>query len=104
MQKNIEEVIVTTLHMNKDIFAWVYEDLLGVPQEVIEHKLTVYPDAHPVKQLAQKILLERQAAPTEEVNKLLHTGVVFNVNYPKMISNPILVKNQTGNGTCVSIT
>jgi hypothetical protein len=38
------------LQDNRDIFAWKPADILGVPMELIEHKLHLDPKAKPVKQ------------------------------------------------------
>jgi hypothetical protein len=43
-------VLVKFLQENRDIFAWKFADMLGVPRELIEHELHLDPKAKPVKQ------------------------------------------------------
>jgi hypothetical protein len=31
-----------------DIFAWSYEEILGIDPKIVEHEITTYPDAKPV--------------------------------------------------------
>ena len=42
--------IVEFLKQNLDVFAWNYEDMLGIDNKVIEHKLNVNPTKKPVQQ------------------------------------------------------
>ena len=42
--------IVEFLKQNLDVFAWTYEDMLGIGNKVIEHKLNVDPTKKPVQQ------------------------------------------------------
>jgi hypothetical protein len=31
-----------------DVFAWSYEEMLGIDPKIVEHEITTYPDAKPV--------------------------------------------------------
>ena len=42
--------IVEFLKQNLDVFAWTNEDMLGIDNKVIEHKLNVNPTKKPVQQ------------------------------------------------------
>jgi hypothetical protein len=54
----------------------------GIPREVIEHHLKIYPDARPVQQRPQKQSVERQNFIREEVKKLLDAGFIREVHHP----------------------
>jgi hypothetical protein len=45
-----EGVLVQFLQDNRDEFAWQPTDMPGVPRELAEHKLKVYPQARPIRQ------------------------------------------------------
>ena len=45
-----EEALVRFLRVNKEIFTWDPNQLVGVPGEVIQHHLRVCPNIRPVKQ------------------------------------------------------
>jgi hypothetical protein len=48
----------------------------GMPREVIEHHLEIYPYARPVQQKPQKQSIERQNFIREEIKKLLDAGFI----------------------------
>ena len=53
----------------------------GIPREVIEYHLRIYPDATPVRQKPRKQSMERQNFIHEEVRKLLHAGFIEEVHH-----------------------
>ena len=68
----------------------------GIPREVIEHHLRIYPDAKPVRQKPQKQSVERQNFIREEVCKLLHAGFIEEVHHPEWLANPVVVPKANG--------
>ena len=44
----LKEKIVEFLKKNLDIFAWTHEDMLGIDNKVIEHRLIVDPTKKPI--------------------------------------------------------
>jgi hypothetical protein len=34
----------------RDVFAWSYEEMLGIDLDVVVHEIKTYPDAKPVRQ------------------------------------------------------
>jgi hypothetical protein len=36
----------------RDVFAWSYEEMPGIDPKIVEHEITTYPDAKPVRQEA----------------------------------------------------
>ena len=68
----------------------------GIPREVIEHHLRIYPDATPVRQKPRKQSVERQNFIREVVHKLLHVGFIEEVHYPEWLANPVVVPKANG--------
>jgi hypothetical protein len=68
----------------------------GIPREVIEHQLKVYPDARPVSQKPRRQSVERQDFIREEVRKLLHAGFIEEVHHPVWLANPLVVPKANG--------
>ena len=52
-------MLVTFLRENVDVFAWEPSQMPGIPREVIEHHLRIYPDATRVRQKPRKQSVER---------------------------------------------
>jgi hypothetical protein len=44
-----ESALVQFLQDNQDVFAWQPVNMPGVPRELVEHKLKVYPQARPIR-------------------------------------------------------
>ena len=49
LNSTLKDKIVVFLKKNLDIFAWTYEDMLGIDNKVIEHRLNVDPTRKPVQ-------------------------------------------------------
>jgi hypothetical protein len=64
-----------------DVFAWSTSDLIGVNNEVIEHKLQVNPNVKPKKQKLRKMSQEKLEVVKAEVKRLLDTGFIREVTY-----------------------
>ena len=68
----------------------------GIPREVIEHHLRIYPNTTPVCQKTRKQSVERQNIIREEVRKLLHAGFIEEVHLPEWLANPVVVPKANG--------
>jgi hypothetical protein len=55
-------VLVTFLRENLDVFTWQISDMLGIPREVIEHRLEIDPAFKPIKQKERRYTPERREA------------------------------------------
>jgi hypothetical protein len=63
----------------------------GVPRELAEHSLHVWPDAKPVKQPLWCFVEEKRKAIGEEIAWLLTIGFIMEVFYQDWLANPVLV-------------
>ena len=86
------------LRANLDVFAWTHSNMCGISPAITSHMLNIDPKYVPVKQKRRGMDPERSAALREEVDKLKANGFVRDALYPEWVSNPVLVKKQTGNG------
>nr|XP_023880358.1 uncharacterized protein LOC111992701 [Quercus suber] len=97
--------IVEFLKHNLDVFAWTHEDMSGIENEVIEHKLNVDPAKKPAQQRRRTFALERNKAIMEEVEKLLTARFIREVYYPEWLANVVMVKKSNGKWRmCVDFT
>ena len=90
------DLLIHFLKQNVEVFAWKQEDMGGIDQAVITHKLNVSPSFKPVKQKRQSFSPKRQKAINEEVSKLLQARAIREVNYPDWLANVVLVKKENG--------
>jgi hypothetical protein len=63
-------VLVEFLREHWKIFAWCPADMPGIPRELAEHTLNIYPDAKPIKQSMRRFSEPKRKAIGEEINRL----------------------------------
>ena len=78
----------------------------GVPRELAEHALQVYPDARPVQQSLRRFSEPKRKVIGEEVNRLLDAKFIREIKQATWVANPVLVpkKNTTVLCMCVDFT
>nr|XP_009413785.1 PREDICTED: uncharacterized protein LOC103995026 [Musa acuminata subsp. malaccensis] len=79
--------------------------MTGVDPEVAQHRLSISPDARPVKQKPRRQAPDRQLAIREEVDQLLAVSFIEEARYPRWLSNVDLVRKHNRNWRmCVDYT
>jgi hypothetical protein len=75
----------------------------GVPRELAEHKLKVYPQARPIQQKLRRFTPNKREAIPAELARLVAAGFIREVLHPKWLANPVLVlkKNKVDWHMCV---
>lgn len=63
----------------------------GVPRELAEHALNVYPDAKPIKQTTRRYSEPKRKAIGVEVNRLLAAKFIPEIKQSTCLANPVLV-------------
>jgi hypothetical protein len=79
-----------------DVFAWSYEEMSGIDPKIVEHEITTYPDAKPVRQKLHPVNPRKAAAIKVEVEKLLKVGFIYPVHLTQWVSNPVSVNKKQG--------
>ena len=91
MSKEEQSNLVWLLNLSSNVFAWSSHEMLGVDPSVISHKLGLDPRAKPMMQRQRKLTPERQAAVSEEVDKLLEADAIQEVHYLEWLPNTVVV-------------
>jgi hypothetical protein len=75
----------------------------GVPRELAEHKLKVYPQARPIR---CRFTPDKREAIRAELARLVAAGFIREVLHPEWLANPVLVlkKNKVDWRMCVDYT
>jgi hypothetical protein len=78
----------------------------GVPRELAEHKLKVYPQARPIRQKLHRFTPDKREAIRAELARLVAAGFIREVLHPDWLAYPILVlkKNRVDWRMCVDYT
>ncbi|XP_071928199.1 uncharacterized protein [Coffea arabica] len=101
----LKEEMISLIKDHRDVFAWSADEVVGVPPELMTHQLNVDPQARPVRQKRRHFGPERSQAISDEVDKLLPAKMIHEVQYPAWLSNPVMVKKDTGGWRmCVDFT
>jgi hypothetical protein len=80
--------------------------MLGVPRELAEHKLKVYPQARSIRQKLRCFTPDKRGAIRAELARLVSAGFIREVLHPEWLENPVLVlkKNKIDWRMCVDYT
>jgi hypothetical protein len=80
--------------------------MLGVPRELAEHKLNVYPQARPIRQKSRRFTPDKRETIRAELARLVAAGFIREVLHLEWLANPILVlkKNKVDWRMCVDYT
>jgi hypothetical protein len=63
----------------------------GVPRELAEHKLKVYPQARSIRQKLRRFTPDKREAIRAELARLVAAGFIREVLHPEWLANPVLV-------------
>ena len=99
------EQLLHILIGNQDVFAWSVYDAPGVSPDLACHSLNIGPEHGPIVQKRRKLAPERAAIVLEEVERLLTSGAIREVQYPVWLSNTVVVKKKNGKWrVCIDFT
>ena len=78
----------------------------GVPRELVEHALNIYPNTQPVKQTLRRFSEQKRRAIGEEINRLRDANFIRELQQATWVANPVLVpkKNTKKLRMCVDFT
>jgi hypothetical protein len=79
-----------------DVFAWSYEEMPGIDPKIVEHEITTYPDAKPVRQKLHPVNPRKATTIKVEVEKLLKAGFIYPIHLTQWVSNPVPVNKKQG--------
>jgi hypothetical protein len=73
----------------RDVFVWYYEEMPCIDPKIVEHEITMYPDAKPVQQNLHLVNPKKAATIKVEVEKLLKGGFIYPIHLTQWVSNPV---------------
>jgi hypothetical protein len=66
----------------------------GIDPKIVEHQITTYPDAKPVRQKLHLVNPRKAATIKVEVEKLLKFGFIYPIHLTQWVSNSMLVNKK----------
>jgi hypothetical protein len=76
------------------MFAWCPADMPGIPRELAEHELKIFPNAKPVKQSMRRYNLEKARSMGKEINHLLEAKFIREIKEATWLSPPVMVEKK----------
>jgi hypothetical protein len=80
----------------RDVFSWSYEKIPGIDPKIVEHEITMYPDAKLVRQNLRPVNPKKETTIKIEVEKLLKAGFIYPIHLTQWVSNPVPVNKKQG--------
>ena len=80
----------------RDVFAWSYQELKGIPTEIAQHRIPILPGSKPVRQKERRMNPRLQMIVKAELEKLLQAGFIRPVEITDWVSPMVLVKKKNG--------
>ena len=76
MSINENDRLIHLLRSYLDVFAWSYEDMLGLDPSIVQHHLPILPHARSVKQKLRRLHPRWSLQVKEEIHKQLNVGFI----------------------------
>ena len=74
-----------------DVFAWSYEDILGLDPSIVQHHLPLVLNDRSVTQKLRRLHPQWSLQVKEEIQKQFSVGFISMVQYPEWLANVVLV-------------
>jgi hypothetical protein len=84
------------LFHNKDVFAWLANDLCGVDRSIIKHALNMDPCVIPRKEKLRNMSEDKAEGAKVDVKSLLTAKVIGEIAYLEWLVNTVMVKKSNG--------
>lgn len=84
-----------------DTFAWSYNELKGIPREIVKHHILLIPSAKPVKQKERRMNSQFHLLVRAELQRLLKAGFIKLEEITDWVSPMLLVKKNGKQWVCV---
>ncbi|XP_052479577.1 uncharacterized protein LOC128034775 [Gossypium raimondii] len=88
--------LIVLLQEFKDVFAWSYQDMLGLNTDIVVYRLPIRDDCKPVQQKLRRMRPDVVLKIKEEVQKQFDVGFPQVVKYSEWVANIVLVPKKDG--------
>jgi hypothetical protein len=70
--------------------------MVGINPKIVEHEITTYPDAKPVRQNLHPVNPKKEEGIKVEVEKLLKYDFIYPIHLTQWVSNPVPINKKQG--------
>ncbi|KAF5443333.1 hypothetical protein F2P56_035895 [Juglans regia] len=105
MNLEMRQFVKCLLIEHCDVSVWSHDEMHGIDNEVIDHRLCVNPKVKKVWQKCRSFNAEKYVAIAEEVDRLLVARFILEAHYPEWMSKVVLVRKSNSKWKmCVDFT
>jgi hypothetical protein len=76
------------------MFAWCPADMPGIPRELVEHELKIFPNAKPIKQSMRRYNPEKDRSMGKEINRFPEAKFIGEIKEATWLSPPFMVEKK----------
>ena len=87
---------ISLFRQYKDVFDWIYEDLMMYDTKIIQHVIPIKVGIKPYQQPLRKMHPKLKPLIQSEVKKLLDAKIIFKVRHSEWVSNLVPVQKNSG--------
>ena len=88
--------LIALLKEFREIFAWSYQDMLGLDTEIVMHRIPVKLKCPPVQQALRRMKSKIILKIKKDVEKQLKAGFLTTITYLDWVANIVLVPKKDG--------
>ncbi|KAI5424556.1 hypothetical protein KIW84_030655 [Lathyrus oleraceus] len=96
LEESVKKGLIELLREYVDVFAWSYEDMLGLDTDIVQHFLPLKPECVPVKQKLRRTHPDMAVKIKEEVQKQIDAGFLVTSTYPQWVANIVPMPKKDG--------
>jgi len=97
LSSKMRQQLYNLLKEFKDIFAWSYKDMPGLDPKIVQHRLPLKLECHPIKQRLRRMKPEVSLKIKEEVEKQFNARFLAVAQYPQWVANVVPIPKKDGN-------
>jgi hypothetical protein len=90
LETDPRDEMIGLLKEYSDCFAWNYTEMLGLSQEIVEHRLPINSGFRPFKQKPRTFRLELLPRIKDEVHRMLEANFIRPCRYAEWVSNIVV--------------
>ena len=83
LEDSVKNRLIQMFHEYIEIFAWSYEDMLGLDTDIVVHRLPMKEGFSPIKQKVRRMRPEMSEKIKVEVMKQFDAGFLAVTSYPQ---------------------
>lgn len=102
--EHVHSELSKLLHEYVNVFTWSYQDMPGLDTNIVEHRLSLKPECHSVKQKLRRTRPDMTLKIREEVRKKFDVGFLALLNILSGLLTSSRFRRKMGRLKCVWIT